>query len=197
MFDWFGGGARRKSQGTGSGASVPSHASGGGARDSRLGTQQHTDIQRELVRVVLKDLLRAHGIPGNWLGCEVLVLPNRKRDDEVTVQLQMLQWNEQLLRHAPALEAALRKALDRFDPLVDHSRYRYLWQFSANNGCPYTELPAKFAWTAPPAVDAPAAPSVDGSAADAGILDRRKRPRAQHGTDLGDGFAKTEMTALK
>ncbi len=173
------------------GASVPSHSSGGSQRESRLATQQHTDIQRELVRVVLKDLLRAHGIPGNWLGCEVLVMPNRKRDDEVTVQLQMQQWNEQLLRHAPALEGALRKALDRFDPLVDHSRYKYMWQFGANCGCPYTELPAKFAWTAPPA-EAPA-----DSSAPANILDRRKRPRAPKGADTRDGFARTEMTALK
>lgn len=189
MFGWFGSTSKRKPEGT---ASVSSHAPAGTHRQDRLATQQHTDIQRELVRVVLKDLLRAHGIPGNWLGCEVLVLPNRKRDDEVTVQLQLQQWNEQLLRHGPALEQALRRALDRFDPLVDHSRYKYMWQFGANCGCPYTELPAKFAWTAPPAETAPA----DGSAP-ANILDRRKRPRARKGAHPDDGFASTEMTALK
>ena len=34
-------------------------------------TKPHSDIQRELVRVVLKDTLRRHGAPPEWRGEEV------------------------------------------------------------------------------------------------------------------------------
>ena len=44
-------------------------------------TLQHTDVQRELVRVVLKDTLRKNGIPAGWIGCEVTGISHRNMDD--------------------------------------------------------------------------------------------------------------------
>jgi hypothetical protein len=201
MFGFF---SRRKSELTGAQAAARGKQDAGrGGSDSRTGTQQHTDIQRELVRVVLKDVLHAHGIPGTWLGCEVWVPSKRSSDDDLTVQLHVLHWNELLLRYAPALERALLKALDRFDPLVDHSRYRLSWHFSPKCGCPYTELPDKRMWAQPGAAAAPVAGAAPAPAA---ILDRRQRPRDQNppggrpregpSTQAGDGFARTQMTPL-
>jgi hypothetical protein len=189
MFGFFGGKDRNKSK-----ASTPTSARAAPSTSSLASTRQHTDIQRELVRVVLKDLLHSSGVPGNWLGCDVLVPSERSRDDDVTVQMRVLHWDERLLRYAPALERALLKGLDRFDPQVDHSRYKITWQFSPQCGCPYTELPDKQTWARPNAAPAPAA----------NILDRRQRPRRpkageshQNGNSLADDFARTEMSSLK
>lgn len=104
-------------------------------------TRQHTHIQRELVRVVLKDTLRQHGVPAGWVGCDVLVAPKRVSDEDVVVQLVILKWHEALLRYAPALERQLLLDLDRFDPTVDHSRYLVSWRFAPDCGCPNMEMP--------------------------------------------------------
>ena len=44
----------------------PPAASQRSAELAQTSTQQHTDIQRELIRVVLKDTLRLHGVPAGW-----------------------------------------------------------------------------------------------------------------------------------
>ena len=75
------------------------------------------------MRVVVKDTLRMHGIPIEWLGCETLIVRRSNKTDEVHIQVVMLKWNEKLLRYAPALEQQLRHELDRMDPTVDHSKY--------------------------------------------------------------------------
>ena len=121
-------------------------------------TQQHTDIQRELVRVVLKDTLRLHGIPAGWIGCEVTVMSRKSRASNVAVpvdtpvvedlfvHLVILKWDEALLRFAPAFEQQLIEGLDRFEPHVDHSKYIVSWRFSPTCGCPQTRMPNPKFW---------------------------------------------------
>ena len=133
-------------------------------------TRQHTDIQRELVRVVLKDTLRIHGIPAAWLSCEVLALTGRARGDDMMVRLIVLKWHEPLLKFMPALQSELVVGLDRFEPAIDHSKYIVSWQFAPDCGCPYTQMPDARTWNsdgapasgplATPAAMAPTATSV-------------------------------------
>lgn len=141
-------------------------------------TRQHTHIQRELVRVVLKDTLRQHGVPAGWLGCEVLVSPKRVSDEDLIVQLVILKWNEALLRYAPALERQLLLDLDRFDPTVNHSQYMVSWRFAPDCGCPSMEMPDPKFWAqAAHPVSAPEPVA---------ILDRRRsrRPKRPEKADL-------------
>jgi hypothetical protein len=122
-------------------------------------TQQHTDIQRELIRVVLKDTLRQHGVPLSWLRCEVVVLPKRGGDEDLIIQLIVLNWNQLLMQCVRALEQALLQGLDRFDPSVNHSRYVVSWRFAPNCGCPLNQMPEARTWTQFESVSAPAEPS--------------------------------------
>ena len=71
----------------------------------------HADIQRELVRVVLKDTVRRHGIPSEWLACEVNTVPQGPQGEELHIQLVVMQWHELLMRYARALELQLLRAL--------------------------------------------------------------------------------------
>ena len=120
-------------------------------------TRQHSDIQRELVRVVLKETLTAHGIPGNWLTCEVTALTGRARGDDILVRLIVLTWHEPLLKFLPALQQQLIQGLDRFEPSIDHSKYVVSWQFAPDCGCPHRQMPDAKTW----GLDSkPAAPSI-------------------------------------
>jgi hypothetical protein len=109
-------------------------------------TLQHTDVQRELVRVVLKDTLRKNGIPAGWIGCEVTGISHRNMDDELFVHLIVMEGNEALLQYAPALQQDLMQGLDRFEPNVDHSNYVVSWLLSPDCGFKRTSLPAPSFW---------------------------------------------------
>ncbi len=116
------------------------------ASDQGATTRQHTDIQRELVRVVLNDTLRMHGVPGGWMGCEVTALSGRARGEDLLVRLVILKWNESLLKYLPVLQQQLIVGLDRFEPSIDHSKYVVSWQFAPDCGCPHTQMPDAKTW---------------------------------------------------
>ena len=109
-------------------------------------SRQRSNIQRELIPVVLKDTLRLHGIPSAWVGCEVNLVERTPGEEELHIQLIVMKWNEQLLRYAPALQQQLLLGLDRFDPSVDHSKYIVSWRFSPDCGCPSTKMPDPKFW---------------------------------------------------
>ncbi|NMM12988.1 MAG: hypothetical protein HHJ17_05510 [Rhodoferax sp.] len=163
------------------------------------GSQQHSNVQRELIRVVLKDTLRLHGIPLNWLACEVILIARAPGDEELHIQLVVMKWNEQLLRYATALQQQLLHGLDRFDPSVDHSRYIVSWRFTPDSGCPAVAMPDPKVWlqsTLPPANEVPAS-----------VLDRRSSRRAPNAPALSPSpsgtpapspdFSATQMSPLQ
>lgn len=110
------------------------------------GTPQHSDIRRELIRVVLKDTLRLHGIPLGWLACEVIFIARSPSEEQLHIQLVLIKWNEQLLRYAAALQQQLLLGLDRFDPSVDHSKYIFSWRFAPDCDCPFPLMPEPTSW---------------------------------------------------
>lgn len=130
---------------------------------------QHTNIKRELIKVVLKDTLHHNAIPYDWLACEIIIIPRGPDDEELHIQLVVMKWNELLMRYATALQQQLLHGLDRFDPSVDHSKYIISWRFAPDCGCPFTVMPPPMFWAhteTPAAVEeAPA------------ILDRRHERR--------------------
>ncbi len=166
------------------------------AANSRL----HSNVQRELVRVVLKDTLRVHGIPAGWIGCEVTVSPDKSGGEELFVQLIIMKWNEALLRFAPALQQQLMLGLDRFDPAVDHSGYVVCWRFSSDCECPFTQMPAPQFWidaTQIPSSVAPAAPTPP-SVPQAAQPAKPKFDLPPSDLDnLPSGFAPTEPSPLR
>ena len=160
---------------------------------------QHSDVRRELIRVVLKDTLRLHGVPFGLLGCEVIIIARARGEDELHIQLVLMKWNEQLLRYASALQQQLLLGLDRFDPSVDHSSYIFSWRFSPNCGCPLVLMPDPKSWhqNAPPQVEE----------ALVSVLDRRHTRREPKAAPLNpsplvpgvepSNFAPTQMTPLR
>jgi hypothetical protein len=112
-----------------------------------VNTRQHSDIQRELVRVVLKDLLRQHGIPATWIDCEVSAGSANARGSDVVVTLIVSKWHELLPRYLPLLQRNLVAGLDRFEPSVDHSEYTMHWAFAQDCGYPHTDMPSGAIWS--------------------------------------------------
>lgn len=112
-----------------------------------VNTRQHSDIQRELVRVVLKDLLRQNGIPAAWIDCEVSAGSANARGSDVVVTLIVCKWHELLPRYLPLVQRNLVAGLDRFEPSIDHSNYTMHWAFAQDCGYPHTDMPSSAIWS--------------------------------------------------
>ena len=150
-------------------------------------SQQRSDVRRELIRVVLKDTLRLHGIPFGWLACEVIIVARAPGEEELHIQLVVMKWNDQLLRYALALQRQLLLGLDRFDPSVDHSKYIVAWRFSPDCGSPFPLMPAPSIWlqsTLPLTKEVPVS-----------VLDRRRTQRPENASVLPpSSFAPKDRT---
>lgn len=140
---------------------------------SPVSTSHHSDVRRELIRVVLKDTLRQHGIPLDWLSCEVISIRRGVDQEELHIQLVLMKWHEHLLRYAAALQQQLLRGLDRFDPEIDHSKYVVSWRFAPDCGNPFVQMPEAKFWLAATPAKAPE-PLVS-------VLDRRLAPRPVKG----------------
>lgn len=103
---------------------------------------------RELVRVVLRDILRKNGIPSDWIGSQITTRTQTGLPSVHQIQLVILKWHEGLLRFAPLLQQQILQGLQQFDPQSDHSGHTVVWSFAPNCGCPYTTLPAPTYWQA-------------------------------------------------
>ena len=109
-------------------------------------SQAAGDVQRELVRLAFKDTLRATGVPGQWLDCEVNIIPSARHGERIQVQLVVKKWSGLLLRHSLAFQHALAQCLDRYEPHVDHSRHEWTWKFAVDCDTPFPDMPAPEEW---------------------------------------------------
>ncbi len=136
---------------------------------SPVSVSHRSDVRRELIRVVLKDTLRQHGIPLDWLSCEVIAIRRGMDQEELHIQLVLMKWHEQLLRYGVALQQQLLRGLDRFDPEIDHSKYVVSWRFASDCGNPFAQMPEPKFWLEATPAKAPVLPG--------SVLDRRLSPR--------------------
>ena len=122
-------------------------------------------IRRQLVHVLLRDVLRRHGIPPQWIECQMLVVASRSRGPGMYVRLVLRHWDERLMHYAYALQNALLADMARFEPQAGEWLHGISWQLELADTCPYRTLPDKSFWmepvkTASPAPVAPVAPVV-------------------------------------
>lgn len=95
--------------------------------DSSLGSRNAA--RRDLVHVALRDAMRRHGIPSEWIECRSLSMVQSQKSTGTYVTLIVRGGQDQLLPYVPAFQASLRQELARFDPRVDDWLRGLAWQF--------------------------------------------------------------------
>lgn len=106
-------------------------------------------LRRQLVQVLLRDVMRRHGIPPGWLDCQMLVVSSRSRGEGMYVRLVMKHWDSRLLNYAVAFQKALMVDIMRFEPHAAEWLYGISWQLEVGDTCPYKELPDRSVWQEP------------------------------------------------
>ena len=114
-------------------------------KPSTVSVSNH-DLRLELVRTVLRDTVRHHGLPPDWLRAELTVPTGASANGPLHIRIIMTKWNGTLLKYSMALERLILTGMDRYDPAVDHSGYTVSWQFAKNCVCPFPTLPPPETW---------------------------------------------------
>ncbi|AEG92804.1 hypothetical protein [Ramlibacter tataouinensis] len=112
--------------------------------------------RRELVHVVLRDTMRRHGIPSDWIDCRVLSVVSRSSASGVHVTFIVRGGQDRLLAYVPAFQSSFWDAIRQFEPRARDWLFSLSWQFDGMARNPGMPDPAS--WTAASGAPAPVAP---------------------------------------
>ena len=87
------------------------------------------DTRRELVQVVLRDTMRKHGIPSDWIDCRILSVQTRQLKAGMHVQFVVRQGDEQLLNYVHAFQDSFWEEILKFEPQAREWLFSVAWQF--------------------------------------------------------------------
>ena len=120
---------------------------------SQLSPQSVNSVRKDLLRLVLRELLTRNGIPQSWLSADMLRTTSSKREQGLHVRFLLRRWEPRLIEHGPAFEHEFTQRLLVLDPGARDWLSGFSWQFAIedNSACP--PMPHPGSWTAPPAQD--------------------------------------------
>ncbi|WP_421954765.1 hypothetical protein [Polaromonas sp.] len=137
---WFGGSK-----------SAPAHSQPAHSRspwDNPLTIEDGSEnaTRRQLVQVLMRDVLRKSGIPPQWIDCQMLLVSSRTRGQGMYVRLVIKHWDKRLMNYAFAFQQALLADIRHFEPRAEEWLHGISWQFEVEDSCPYTVLPGRTYW---------------------------------------------------
>ena len=100
----------------------------------------------QLAHVLLRDLLRRHDIPAQWIDMKMLVVSSISRGAGLHMRLIVKHWDPRLMNYALALQNEVMADAVRFDPQASQWLHGISWQLEMADSCPYTTLPDKAFW---------------------------------------------------
>src|SRR5687768_8701155 len=114
-------------------------------------------VRKDVLKLVMRELLMRNGIPNAWLSADLLRTTNSKREQGIHVRFLMRHFEPRLMQHGPALEQEFTQRLLLLDPLAAGWLMGFSWQFTLDDASKCPPLPNAGTWTAPPAPPAPVA----------------------------------------
>lgn len=128
-----------------------------GASQVAHGGSAHA-VRKDMVRVVLREMLIRNGIPGAWLSAEMLRTSNAQREPGLHVRFLVRHWEPRLMEYGVALEQEFAQRLAMLDPQSGSWLSGFSWQFVLDDTASCPGLPHPGTWTAPAPAAQAAAP---------------------------------------
>ncbi|WBY01794.1 hypothetical protein PE066_20465 [Ramlibacter tataouinensis] len=101
-----------------------------------------TAVRRELVQVTLRESMRHHAVPSDWLEVRMLPVVSRRNKNGLHVQLVVKQGQGNLLRYIPAFQSSFMAEIEKFDPRAWEWLLSISWQFAGITSSSAGEMPA-------------------------------------------------------
>ena len=102
--------------------------------------------RRQLVQVLLRDLLRKSGIPPDWIHCHMLTVSSRSRGQGMYLRLIVKHWDPRFMDYAFAFQNTLMTDIERFESNASSWLHGISWQLELGDTCLYKTLPEKTYW---------------------------------------------------
>src|SRR3954469_2407512 len=99
--------------------------------------------RRELLQVILRDTMRKHGIPSDWIECRMLSTVSRTGRHGLHVNFVVKQAHDRLLAYVFAFQDSFERELARFDPRARDWLLSLGWEFQGFNAA---EMPDPKTW---------------------------------------------------
>jgi len=109
--------------------------------------------RRELVQVILRDTMRKHGIPSDWIECRMLSAVTRTGRRGLHVNFVVKQAHDRLLPYVFPFQDSFEKELARFEPRCRDWLLSLGWEFA---GVKLADMPEPKSWD--PAAGRPTGP---------------------------------------
>lgn len=162
-------GLLKKLLGGGPGASKPAGTTSQ-FHESETTVQRASSVnapRRELVQVVLRNTMRKHAIPSDWMDCRILSVVTRERQAGMHVQFIVRQGEEQLLQYVHVFQDTFWQELEKFEAHPRKWLFSLAWQFEEGRAAAPGMMADAEGWgddTQPPEETQP--PEVDAQDAD-------------------------------
>jgi hypothetical protein len=124
--------------------------------------------RRELVQVVLRDTMRKHGIPSDWIECRILsVASNSRGTTGMHVQFVVRSGDDRLITYVHAFQTSFMQELEKFEPKAAEWIFSLSWQFEGKPEPTHAAMPDPGIWggtkrgPAPAAAKGKAGPATD------------------------------------
>jgi len=102
--------------------------------------------RRELVKLVLRESMRRHAVPSDWIDCRMLPVVTSKRKTGVHVQLIVKQGQASLLGYIPAFQSSLMAEIEKYDPRAWDWLLSISWQFAGITSSSGGQMPGASGW---------------------------------------------------
>ena len=111
---------------------------------------QREASRRELIKLVLRESMRRHAVPSDWIECRMLPVVNSRRRSGVHVQLVVKQGQARLLTYIPAFQSSLMAEVEKYDPRAWDWLLSISWQFAGITSSTGGVMPGANDWAARP-----------------------------------------------
>ena len=119
------------------------------------GSNSPQAVRKDVLKLVLRELLTRNGIPQTWVAAEMLRTTSPRRDQGLHVRFLIRRWDPRLMLHGPALEGEFLQRLLMLDPLAADWLMGFSWQFALEDTSACPQMPHPGSWTAPPPAQKP------------------------------------------
>jgi len=116
------------------------------AQTSLAQTKSRNAPRRELVRVVLRETMRRHGIPSDWIECRALSVLTRQHKSGMHVQFLVLKADHQLLQWVHAFQESFWEQILKTDPMARDWLFSVGWEFYGQSIQDFRVMPSPDAW---------------------------------------------------
>ena len=114
-------------------------------------------VRKDVLKLVLRELLTRNGIPQDWVSAEMLRSTSSRREQGLHVRFLIRRWDPRLMLHGPAVEREFLQRLLMLDPLAADWLMGFSWQFALEDTSACPQMPHPGSWTSPPPAPPPQA----------------------------------------